>query len=155
MMVEAPLSRYTRNSFIIYVAACLIGAAWFAYDGYFNQTFISKHTDEQGRADFDLAFNRAAPPFLLAGAVLLAGYFLAIRNRKLVADDDALAAGKETIPYDAIEKIDKTFFEKKGYFIITYTRNGVETRRKLTDRQFDNLPAILDLLVAKITQDQT
>ena len=152
MAIEAPLSRYKRNNFAIYIAVCLVAAAWFAYDGYFSETFISKHTNAEGKADFDLAFNRAAPPFLVAAAVFLGAYYYTIRKRKLVAADNALViAGKETIPYDAIEKIDKTYFEKKGYFTITYARNGTEARCRLNDRQYDNLAEILDLLVAKIT----
>jgi hypothetical protein len=153
MAIEAPLSRYKRNNFAIYIAVCLVAAAWFAYDGYFSKAFISKHTDLEGKADFDLTFNRVAPPFCVVGAVCLAGSYLAIRNRKLVADADALVLpGKESIPYDAIEKIDKTHFEKKGFFIVTYTRSdGTETQRKLSEHQYDNLAAILDHLVAKIT----
>lgn len=153
MAIEAPLSRYKRNNFAIYVLVCLVAAAWFAYDGYFSETFIRAHTDAEGRPDFDLVFNRIAPPFCVGGAVAFAAYFWAIRKRKLVADDNALTvAGKETIPYDAVEKIDKTHFEKKGFFILTYTRgDGKEVHRKLSDRQYDNLPAILDLLVARIT----
>jgi hypothetical protein len=153
MAIEAPLSRYKRNNFLIYIAVCLVAGAWFAYDGYLNKAFISKHTNAEGQADFDLAFNRIAPPFCVAAAVLLTGYFLVIRNRKLVADDDGLiVAGKEKIPYDAIERIDKTHFEKKGSFAITYRRSdGRETQCRLNDRQYDNLAAILDHLVAKIT----
>ena len=153
MAIEAPLSKYKRNNFKIYIVVCLVLAAWFAYDGYLNQGFIDKHTDEQGVADTDLAINRVAPPFLAGAAVLLGGYFLAIKNRKLVADEDALVlAGNVKILYDAIEGIDKTHFEKKGFFTIIYKgANGTEMRRKLSDRQYDNLQVVLDHLVAKIT----
>jgi hypothetical protein len=153
MAIEAPLSRYKRNNFKIYIAVCLIAAAWFAYDGYLNEGFIAKNTDAQGKANADLVINRVAPPFLVAGAVLLGVYFYAIRNRKLVADDHALVvAGKETIPYDAIERIDKTHFDRKGFFTVAYKRgDGREVQRKLSDRQYDNLAAILDHLVTKIT----
>ena len=130
-----------------------VAAAWFAYDGYLNEGFIGKHTDAQGNAETDLVINRIAPPFLVAGAVLFGVYFHAIRHRKLVADDQGLiVAGKETIPYDAIEKIDKTHFAQKGFFTLTYRRgDGTEGRRKLSDRQYDNLDTILDHLVGKIT----
>jgi len=153
MAIEAPLSRYKRNNFRIYIVVCLVAAAWFAYDGYLSKGFIAKHTDAQGKADTDLVINRVAPPFLVAAAFLLAGYFYAIRDRKLVADDQALVvAGKETIPYDAIEKIDKTHFAHKGFFTIAYKQSdGREVQRKLSDRHYDNLAAILDHLVAQIT----
>ncbi len=160
MALEAPLSRYKRNNFILYIAVCLGGAAIFAYDGYLSQyewshrrAFYEEHTDEQGRPDSTLVWNQKLPPFLVVGALLLGGYWYAIRNRKLVAADDALIlAGGKRIPYDSIEQIDKTHFEKKGFFTITYKAgNGSLTRQKLSDRTYDNLGPILDHLVAQIT----
>lgn len=153
MALEAPLSRYKRNNFIIYIAVCLAAALWFAYDGYLNKDFIEEHTTEQGRPDSTLVWNQKLPPVLVVGALLFAGYWYAIRNRKLVATDDALILpGGKRIPYDSIEQIDKTHFEKKGSFTITYKAgNGGLTRQKLSDRSYDNLGPILDHLVAQIT----
>jgi len=153
MALEAPLSRYKRTNFYIYIAVCVGLGLWFAYDGYLNQGFIEEHRDEQGRPDSTLAFNQKAPPFLLAGALFFAGYLYAIRRRKLVAGDDALViAGKQKIPYDAIETIDRTYFEKKGFFTITYQdEQGRESRRRISDREYDNLGPILDHLIAQIT----
>lgn len=153
MVIEAPLSKYKRNSFKIYIAICLIMGAWFAYDGYLNQGFIDKHTNEEGEADTDLLINRVAPPFFAGGAVLLGLWLYAVRGRKVVAEENELVvAATKKIPYDAIESIDKTHFEDKGVFTITYKRDtGAEAKYKLSDRQYDNLKAILDLLIAKIT----
>jgi hypothetical protein len=153
MAIEAPLSKYKRNSFKIYIGICLIMAAWFAYDGYLNQSFIDEHTDEQGTADTDLVINRVAPPFLVGAAGLLALYFCAIKGKKLVAEEhDLVVTARKRIPYDAIESIDKTHFDDKGFFTIAYKQGtGAEARYKLSDRQYDNLQAILDHLVAKIT----
>ena len=153
MAVEAPLSKYKRNSLLIGIVACLGMALWFAYDGGFNKEFIAKHTTQQGQPDSTLAFNQKSPPFFLAGAVLIGVYWCAVRNRKLVAAEDALViAGKRRIPYDTIEKIDKTYFETKGLFTITYrTEGGKLIQYKLSDRQYDNLKPILDHLVAQIT----
>lgn len=153
MAIEAPLSRYKRNTILIYIVGSLALAAWFAYDGYLNESFIAEHTSEDGEPEFTLLFNQYAPPVLLLVVVGMGGYLFAIRGRKVVAEDDALViAGKERIPYDAIEKIDKTHFEKKGFFTITYTNgDGKSVNRKLDDRQFDNLGPILDHLIAKIT----
>ena len=36
MAIEAPLSKYRRGNFKIYIVACLVLGAWFAYDGYLN-----------------------------------------------------------------------------------------------------------------------
>ena len=154
MAIEAPLSKYKRNNLIIGIAVCLVMALWFGYDGRFNQEFIAKHTTEQGRPDGALAFNQKSPPFFVAGALLLGAYWYAIRKRKLVAAADALVfAGGKKILYDAIEQIDKTHFETKGLFTITYkSGDGRLVQHKLTDRQYDNLKLILDHLVAQITQ---
>lgn len=153
MAIEAPLSRYKRNNFYIYMAVCIVAALWFGYDGYLNKSFLEEHSDEQGRPDSTLVFNQKAPPVLLAGAMLLGGYFFAIRGRKLVAADDALIiAGKQKIPYIAIEKIDKTHFEKKGFFTIIYKNGqGGEARRRLSDREYENLGPVLNHLIAQIS----
>ncbi len=153
MAIEAPLSKYKRNNFMIYIAACLAAALWFAYDGYFSRSFIEKHTTEQGQPDSTLASNRIAPPFLVAGALVLGGYWYSIRNRKLVATEDALAAaGGKRVPYNSMEQIDRTHFDTKGVFTITYKDEGGKlVQWKLSDRQYDNLGPILDHLVAQIS----
>ncbi len=153
MALEAPLSKYKRQNFYIGVAVCLALALWFAYDGYLNKGFIEEHTNKEGRPDSTLIFNQKSPPFFVAGALLCGGYFCVIRNRKLVATDDALViAGKQRIPYDAIERIDKTHFEKKGVFTIFYkNEQGRESKRALSDREYDHLGPILDHLIAQIT----
>ena len=153
MAIEAPLSKSKRNDFIIGVVVCLGLALWFAYDGYFNKKFITEHTTEQGRPDGTLVFNRKSPPFFVAGALLLGAYWYVIRHRKVVAAEDALViAGRKKIPYDAIEQIDRTYFESKGIFTITYkNENGRFVQYRLTDRHYANLGPILDHLVARIT----
>ncbi len=100
-----------------------------------------------------MLFNRISPIFLLLGAAVLAVRFRLRKDVKLVADDNELVvAGSEKIPYDAIDRIDKTYFEKKGFFTVVYKRaDGREVHRKLSDRDYDNLKPILDHLIAKIT----
>jgi len=153
MAIEAPLSKFKRNNVKIYIVVCLVLAGWFAYDGYISESFQSEHTNEAGQPDGVLVLNQKAPLVLVGGAVLLAFYLYAIRGRKLVADEDKLiVAGKETILYDTIEKIDKTHFADKGFFTIVYKQGeGAEVERRLSDRQYDNLEPVLDHLVAKIT----
>jgi anaerobic selenocysteine-containing dehydrogenase len=133
--------------------AILVGfAAWLFYDGYYNQSFIEKHSPDD-KPDLTIVFHRKAPPYLVGVAALLGVYALVIRGRKVVADDNALVINsKTTIPYDSIEKIDKTDFDKKGHFTFTYkTPDGTEIDRKISDRDYDNLKAVLDHLVAKIS----
>src|SRR3990172_12189256 len=100
MAIEASLSKYRRNNFLIYITVCLVLALWFSYDGYVNKKFIAEHTTEQGRPDGTLLLNQKAPPLLVLVALSLGAYWYAIRNRKLVAAEDALIiAGKKRIPY--------------------------------------------------------
>jgi hypothetical protein len=150
MAIEAPLSNYKKKNILI-IAAILIGVGgWFWYDGYKNEDFIQKHTIE-GVADSTLNFNRKAPPFMIGAGILLGIYFAVIKGKKITADDNQLVLGNLTINYDAIEKINKTHFDKKGFFIITYSLDGQSKELKLSDRTYDNVGAILDQIVSKIS----
>ena len=42
MAIEAPVSKYKRTNFKIYIIICAVLAVWFAYDGYLNENFIGK-----------------------------------------------------------------------------------------------------------------
>jgi hypothetical protein len=152
MAIEAPLSKFKKSNILIYIGICIIFAAWFGYDGYINKKFIEEHT-EDGKPNTTLMFNQKSPPFFLAGAVFFGIYFYMIKGRKLIAEENELAIDSKTkIPYDSIEKINKTWFEKKGYFVITYkNENGKETDYKISDRKYDGLENILNHLVEKIS----
>lgn len=153
MAIEAPISKFKKTNLKIYIVVCILIAAWFGYDGYFNEKFKQKHTDADGNPDSTLIFNQKSPPFFIVAAVLLGIYLLKVRNQKLIADENELfISDKEQIPYISIQKIDKTHFDPKGYFTITYKdKDGNEVVRKLSDKTYDNLAAILDHLVAKIS----
>jgi hypothetical protein len=86
-------------------------------------------------------------------AVALGGYLLAIRNRKVAAEEiDLVIDGKISIAYDSIQKIDKTNFDSKGHFTLTYRGpDDKDIDRKISDKDYDNLGPILDHLVAKIS----
>jgi hypothetical protein len=150
--IIAPISKFQKQNKYIIIAVLLGAAAWFAYDGYFNEKFKEDHTID-GKPDQTLVFNQKSPPFFLAGAILAAGCLFAIKGRRLVADEDGLSInGKNKIPYKNIQSINKTYFDDKGYFILTYNDdNGNTSNIKFKDRNYDNLPAILDKLVAKIS----
>lgn len=151
MAIEAPLSGYKKKNLLI-IAVVLIGIGiWFGYDGYKNQTFIDKHTNEDGTPDSTLNFNRQSPPFFIAAGALAGIYLAVIKGKKVVADDTGLQAGKTSIAYDAIEAVNKTHFDRKGYFIVTYSDGGQSKDLKISDRTYDNLPAVLDHIVAKIS----
>lgn len=153
MAIEAPISKFKRNGLIIWTVACIVVGAYCAYDGYFNEKFKKKHTNEDGTPDSTLVFNRKSPPFFFGAGLLLGAYWFVIRNKKLIADETELVfSDKDKIAYDSIQQIDKTYFKKKGRFVITYKdENGKEVNRKISDRTYDNLEPILDHLVAQIT----
>jgi hypothetical protein len=159
MAIEAPISRSKKNNLKMYVAACIIFAIAFAYDGYLSKyqwshrsSFYAKHAKE-GRPDDTMIFNQIAPIFLAALAAALMGRLWVLKNKKLLASENELViSDKEKISYDSIQKIDKTSFDSKGFFIITYkNKDGREVNRKISDKTYDNLAAILDKLVAKIS----
>lgn len=152
MALVAPLSRYKVKTFLIYMAVMVGFGAYCFYDGRYNQSFIEKHSPD-GKPDGTMVFNQKAPAYLVGAAALLGVYLLVIRNKKVVVEDNALVIdGKTSIPYDSIQKIDKTNFDKKGHFTVTYKApDGKEIDRKISDRDYDNLKAVLDYLVAKIS----
>lgn len=159
MAIEAPVSKYRKNNLKIYTAACIIFAVIFAYDGYLSKyewsqrsSFYEKHTKD-GRPDDTIKFNQGAPIFLAALAVALMARLQVLKTKKLLADENELViSNKEKISYVSIQKIDKTSFDSKGFFIITYkNKDGSEANRKISDKDYDNLTAVLDKLVAKIS----
>ena len=153
MVIEGHISKYKKNNLRIFIVICIAAAIWFGYDGYFSKKFIEKNQDCQGNPESTLAFNQKSPPYFIGAAVLLGVYLFVVSRRKIIADENELiVSDKERISYDSIEKIDKTNFDSKGCFIITYkNKDGTEVNRKLSDRTYDNLAAILDRLVGKIS----
>jgi hypothetical protein len=153
MSIEAPASKHKKKTLALYIFFCIALALWCAYDGYINKDWIAEHTDADGNPKTYLVFNRRAPAYLVGASVLLGAYLFAIRKRKIVADNtELLINGKEKISYESIEQINKTHFESKGFFIITYKDdNSSDVHRKVSDRDYDNLGPVLDELVAKIS----
>jgi hypothetical protein len=152
MALVAPVSKYKIKTFLIYIAVLVGFAAYCFYDGHYNESFKEKHSPD-GKPDGTMVFNQKAPAYLVGAAALIGVYLLIIRNKKVVAEDNALVIdGKVSIPYDSVHKIDKTDFDAKGHFTFTYKfPDGKEIDRKISDRDYDNLKAILDHLVAKIS----
>jgi len=153
MAIEAPISRYKKTNIKICIAVCIGLVIWCIYDAHFNEEFIKKYTDADGNPTGWLIINKKAPPFLIGAAVLFGLYLFSLKNKKLIAEENELVINdKKRISYDSIQQINKTYFDKKGFFVITYKDKGEsEVRLKLTDRKYDNLTAILEHLVAKIS----
>ena len=156
MPIEAKLSRYKRNNWVIIIVVLAGLGIWCIRDGYYNEKFIEKNTTtneagEEVQGEW-LIVNQKAPPFLFAGAIAAAIYLFLIKGKKVIAADTSLITEKLEIPYDNIEQIDKTNFDSKGYFVLTYKDSqGSEQTLRLSDRTYDNLPAVLDEIVKQIT----
>ena len=161
MAIEAGISSYNLKTLRLYAIICVVVAVIFAYDGYFSkyewskrQGFYQEHfVDNGNQADGTMKFNQTLPPFLIVGAVFFGLKYMMTKDRKAIADENELSVYDGTkITYDSIEKLDKTHFDSKGYFVITYKDDGgSEVDYKLSDRTYDNLPAVLDHIVAKIS----
>jgi hypothetical protein len=153
MAIVAPYSKHKKGNLKIFIIVLLVAGLWFAYDGYFSKKFIEDHTLEDGTPDSTLNFNRKSPPFFIGGAVILGALLVLVKGKKITADETCLTDGKQTVKYDSIEKIDKTNFEDKGWFVLYYKDDsGSEDQWKITDRKYDNLSPVLDELVAKISE---
>ena len=151
MAIEAPYSKYRKNNILILIAICVVGAVYCYRDGFYNEEFKAKHT-KNGIPDSTLVFNQKSPPYLMGAAIILAGFFFALKNKKIVADENQLVISSKTkIAYDSIQKINKTNFDTKGFFIITYKKDDTEIDCKLSSRAYDNMGGILEKLVSKIS----
>lgn len=159
MVVEAPISKFKKTNLKIYIGACIVLAVIFAYDGYLSKyewsgrrSFYDKHVKE-GKVDETMLFNRISPFFLLAVGGAFMFQLRRLKVKTIIAGEkELIIESKETIAYDSIQKIDKTAFESKGFFVITYKdKNGAETGRKISDRRYDNLSAVLDKLIEEIS----
>ena len=153
MIIEAPVSKFRKSNLKIYIIGLILVAVWCVYDGYFNEKWIKEHTDAKGNPETYLVVNKSAPKYLVGAAAILGVYLFAISSKKVTADENELVIdGKKIIAYDAIEKVDKTYFASKGYFAVTHKdSSGKDAEIKLSDRKYDNLEAVLDKLVEKMS----
>ncbi|NLH17730.1 MAG: hypothetical protein GX455_14225 [Phycisphaerae bacterium] len=151
MAIVAPLSRYRRNNHLILLVVFLGLASWFYYDGHYNKEFTTKHTKPDGTPDDTLVINRSAPPYLLVGAFLVVANFVRVRNQRIRVDDENLNVNSLTIPLSSITQIDKTYFDSKGFFVLSYKSGGSEKNLKLYARSYDNLSAVLDRLIEELS----
>lgn len=156
MAIEAPIGKFKKNGLKMYIAICIGLTIWCIYDSYFNEDFINKYTVDGKMVGWG-AVNKKAPPFLIGTAVLLGVYLFTLRNKKLIADENELIiSDKDKIPYDSMQQIDRTHFDSKGYFILTYkNENDKEVERKISTRRYDNLKDVLNHLVDQLKNSTT
>ena len=153
MAIEAPISKFKKTNIKICIAVCIGLVIWCVYDAHFNEEFIKKYTDDDGNPTGWLVINRKAPLFLAGAAVIFGVYLFLLKDKRLLADDNELVINnKKRISYESIQQINKTYFDEKGFFVVTYkNKGGNEARLKLSDRKYDNLPAVLERLIEKIS----
>ena len=161
MEIVAPISSYKKNGLKIYMVGCFIAAAVLAYDGYLSKyewsqryDFYKKHVvDNDNQPDGTMLFNRYVSVLALVGGIYFAARFFQKKDDKIIADDNAVTfCGGEKINYDSIEKIDKSAYNSKGYFVFTYKdSSGGEKDKKLSNKDWDNLDAVMNLMVEKIS----
>ena len=150
--IIAPISKYKKTNLKIMAIGCLALAAWFAYDGYFNKDFIAKYINEDGTIKDTLVFNQKAPIVLVAVSLLAAFRLFVIKDRKVTADEDAIIInGREKIPYNSIKKVDKTWYQQKGYFDIEYNAGEGQSSERISRKNYDNLDAVIEKLTAKLS----
>lgn len=153
MSVIAPYCQYKRTNFKIGILILAVAAVWFAYDGHFSKKFIERHT-KNGQADPTLVFHQkyALPIFGGAAAVLFV-VFCGVKGKKVTADEQELILSNGSkIAYNSIESVNKTEYQAKGFFTVEYkSQDGQKKLCKISNRDFDNLDAVLEVLVAKIT----
>jgi len=153
MAVEAPYSGYRKTNCILYIILLLVLGSWCAYDGYFNENWIQEHTNLDGSPKAYLIFNRQIPYYAGAAVVAIAVFWFSVRNKKVIAGENELIISEnEKIPYSSIQQIDRTHFDSKGFFTISYKdKDGKDALKALSYKKYDNLKAVLEHLVSKIT----
>ena len=152
MSVVAPFAKYKKTNYKIWILILVVAGVWFYYDGRKNEKFIARHTKD-GKPDHTLVFHQKCLPYFIGGAVLVAVYAVIMGKKKIVADEQELIISEKVkIPYSSLESINKTDYQSKGFFVIEYKgQDGKTCKKKISNRDWDNLDAVLELLVSKIT----
>lgn len=157
-ILEAPISKFKQHNALIFMAVLIGLGTFFTYDGFcsknpnsFRHEWYLKHAPE-GVENSTIKSNKyMGPPMVIVG-ILSLGYFFYLKNRKLTANEEGLdVEGKQKVKYSQIESIDKTNFKSKGYFVIVYKEGETEKNLKISDRRYDGLDKILDMVIEKIS----
>jgi hypothetical protein len=153
MSVVAPYCQYKKTNFKLGILILLVAAVWFTYDGRYSKKFIERHT-KKGQPDPTLVFHQKyAFPIFGTAAAVLAIIFVTLKGKKIVADEQELILSDGSkITYNSIESVNKTEYQSKGFFTVEYkSQDGQKKLCKISNRDFDDLDAVLEILVAKIT----
>jgi hypothetical protein len=140
VLVARAGSYYRRTRYLM--ALLLVGmGAWFAYDGWVkypaeNRAFLDSHPlSEAPHQPLDLLLQRglgfALPPL---GILLLAWALYNSRGQYKLEGNTLEVPGHPPVPLDAITKIDKTLWDRKGVAYLDYAlASGQKGRLRLDD----------------------
>ncbi|MDD5459801.1 MAG: hypothetical protein PHF37_10470 [Phycisphaerae bacterium] len=156
--IVAPISKYKKTNLKIAIFGALVATVIFGYDGYLSKyewsmrtSFYEEHVKD-GVPDDDMQFNQKAPVLLVVVSFLVAFRLFVVKDRKVTADEESITVnGKEKIPYSSIKKVDKTWYQAKGYFDIEYDTGEGQTSSRISRKNYDNLDAVIEKLTAKLS----
>lgn len=149
--IDAPIvataGRYYRNMRYLMVVAMLGFGCYFLYDGYIGWPKENARAAAEGTKlphdEFQIQFQKVIGYTLLPAAVVLLGTFLyRSRGSCRLAGETLSIPGHPSIPLDAIRKIDKRLWKRKGIAYIDYQPSGSTrlVRFKLDDFIYDQKP---------------
>ena len=153
MAVEATGSRHSRTNALLFAAVCLGLALWFFHDGYLD--WFGDYRQKQlekggGKPTPNLWFNMVAPFPLALVALYQLMQYVRIPGRRLISDDNGLTLHNgQTITYADMTYIDQRKFKDKGVVTLGYKDGGQQKEVTFSSGRYDNLPALLDELVAR------
>ncbi|HCD32537.1 MAG TPA: hypothetical protein DER01_09010 [Phycisphaerales bacterium] len=184
MQTKASISPGYMARLVVVSIITLIGGFWFCYDGFIGyphqqkvaQAYIQfqdegrvdqwpAYAQERGwtaqpespKSDSDIWLQRilglaAMPVGLIFGIATLRSL-----GRCVTCDDDGISANKgKTIPFDAITKLDKSRWQKKGIVIVQYEHDGKKGHILLDDWKMhtENTEQILRMIEEKTGMGQ-
>lgn len=148
--VDGPIvargGRYYRNTRFLITAMFLLFGGLCIKDGFYTYPKLNAQARAEGVKEpypgWDVPLNRGLGILLPPLAVLLCLRALYNSRGEYRLEDDTLhAPGHLPIPLDAIRKIDKRLWERKGIAYIEYeTPAGKRSRFKLDDFVYDAKP---------------
>ena len=152
---------------LIISLALIIGGLWFLYDGMVAypeqrerylayqqirqdypdwQTRWQAQAEEEGwpldvpdeRTEGDILVQRIIAALLLPAGVVMGVFYLRLLRRWIASDEQGLrTSGGRHAPWEAIQAVDKSRWQRKGIARVQYDDGGVQREIKLDDWKYD------------------
>jgi len=145
-IIAGPGTRYRITHYIV-VLMLLLGGAWFVWDGFFawprENAAAAKVGQPLPHPGYDVPLNRLLgtllPPL---GLVFLAWTLYNSRGVYRLSGSTLYIPGHPPVPLDAIRRIDKRKWDKKGIAYVGYElESGQKGQLRLDDYVYDREPA--------------